>query len=80
MNSALEPTPVPPDKLKPLLHDKIEHMDAARLSLLNRILLQLEAEELADHLSDSFDAGLKSDTPQQIAALITEFRAQHRYA
>ena len=36
--------PIEPEELKPALHDKIERMDSLHLSVLNRVLLQLEAD------------------------------------
>lgn len=70
--------PLEPEKLKPLLHEKIERMDGPQLHLLNRVLLQVEAEALADRLNDAFDQ--KELSPRRIAELVKQFRAEHRYA
>lgn len=42
--------------LKKLLHDKIDEMSADTLSLVNRIVMQLELEELVQRLDQDFDA------------------------
>lgn len=42
---APQPMPLEPERLKPVLHEKIERMDCEHLNLVNRLLLQLEAEE-----------------------------------
>jgi tRNA splicing endonuclease len=55
MKAALQSTVIEPEPLKPSLHEKIDRMDDSHLALLNRILLQLEAEEIAARLGDGFD-------------------------
>ncbi|MBI3853708.1 MAG: hypothetical protein HY298_25975 [Verrucomicrobia bacterium] len=72
--------PVEPEKLKPLLHEKIEHMNGQQLSLLNQVLLQVEAEELADRLNEAFDKDADQGRLRRVAALVKQFRAEHRYA
>jgi hypothetical protein len=79
-NFMSQPMPIEPEKLKPVLHEKIERMDAEHLSLFNRVLLQVEAEELADRLNDAFDADRRQDQWRRISELIQQFRAGHRYA
>jgi hypothetical protein len=74
------PTPIEPEQLKPVLHEKIERMDAAHLSLLNRVLLQVEAEELAEHLNDAFDRDREQGKLRRVSELVKQFRAGHRYA
>lgn len=69
MKSCHASAPVPPEQLKPVLHEKIERMNGEQLALLARVLLQLEAEQAADRLSEAFGA----DQAQQ-------FRAEPRYA
>ena len=80
MKPASQPVPVELEKLKPVLHDKIERMDAQHLALLNRLLLQLEAEELADRLSEGFDKDHEQGLLRRIPELVKQFRAGHRYA
>lgn len=72
--------PIEPEKLKPLLHEKIERMDARHLSLLNRVLLQVEAEEVGDRLSEAFDKDYDEGKLHRITELVKQFRAEHRYA
>ena len=74
------PTPIEPEKLKPALHEKIERMDAEHLSLVNRVLLQVEAEERADRLNDAFDHDREQGKLRRVAELVKQFRAAHRYA
>jgi hypothetical protein len=80
MNNRRASEPVPPEKLKPVLHEKIERMNGAQLALLDRVLLQLEAEEAADRLSDAFDADHAHGKLRRVAELVRQFRAEHRYA
>jgi len=72
--------PVEPEKLKPVLHDKIERMDGQHLVLVNRLLLQLEAEESADRLGEAFDKDHEQGLLRRIPELVKQFRAGHRYA
>ncbi len=71
---------VPPEQLKPVLHEKIERMNGEQLVLLDRVLLQLEAEQAADHLSEAFDADQAQGKFRRVAELVRQFRAEHRYA
>ena len=63
-----------------MLHEKIERMDAEHLSLLNRVLLQIEAEELADRLNEAFDKDREQGRLRRVSELVKQFRAEHRYA
>lgn len=74
-----QPMSIEPEKLRPMLHEKIERMDAEHLSLLNRVLLQVEAEELADHLNDAFDQDHEQGKLRHVSELVKQFRAEHRY-
>jgi hypothetical protein len=80
MKSAPQPLPVEPEKLKPVLHDKIERMDGQHLALLSRVLLQLEAEERAERLGEAFDKDHEQGILRRIPELVKQFRAEHRYA
>jgi len=80
MKFMAQPMPIEPEKLKPVLHEKIERMDAEQLSLLNRVLLQVEAEELADRLNEAFDQDREQGRLRRISELVKQFRAEHRYA
>jgi hypothetical protein len=75
-----QPLNIEPEKLKPVLHEKIERMDIEHLSLLNRVLLQVEAEEIADRLNETFDKDREQDKFRRISELVKQFRAEHRYA
>jgi hypothetical protein len=72
--------PVEPEKLKPVLHEKIERMNGEQLSLVNKVLLQVEAEEVADRLNDAFDKDREQGKLRRISELVKQFRAEHRYA
>ncbi|MCX6922531.1 MAG: hypothetical protein NT154_04850 [Verrucomicrobia bacterium] len=80
MKPATQPMPVELEKLKPVLHDKIERMDSQHLALLNRLLLQLEAEELAERLGEAFDKDHEQGLLRRIPELVKQFRTGHRYA
>ncbi len=80
MRPVLQSVPVEPEKLKPALHEKIERMDGSQLSLLNRVLLQLEAEELAGRLGEGFGQDFEQGRLQRIPELVKAFRAEHPYA
>jgi hypothetical protein len=69
-----------PEELKPALHDKIERMDRLQLSVLNRVLLQLEAEELAGRLGKGFDKDDEQGLLRRIPELVKEFRNQRPQA
>jgi len=77
MNAALKPMAIEPEKLKPSLHDKIERMDGLHLALLHRILLQIEAEEIAARLGDAFDKDGEQGLLQRVPDLVREFRGRH---
>ena len=70
---------VEPEKLKPVLHCKIEQMRPDQLTLLHKVMLQLEAEELADHLSEAFDQDEQQGKLHRIPELIRQFRTIHPY-
>jgi hypothetical protein len=80
MKAVLQPLTMEPEKLKPALHEKIERMDSLHLALLNRVMLQLEAEELADRLGGAFDKDQEQGLRRRIPELVRQFRAGHRYA
>jgi hypothetical protein len=80
MKPASQPVPVELEKLKPVLHDKIERMDGQHLALLNRLLLQVEAEDLAERLGEAFDKDQEQGLLRRIPELVNQFRTGHRYA
>ena len=73
-------SPMEPEKLKPVLHEKIERMDREHLLLLDRILLQIEAEERAGKLAEAFDQDLAQGKFDRISEAIRSFRSAHGYA
>ena len=75
-----QPMPIEPEKLKPVLHEKIERMNGEQLTLVSQVLLQVEAEELADHLNEAFDKDREQGKLRRISELVKQFRAEHRYA
>ncbi len=80
MSSRHASAPAEPEKLRPVLHEKIERMNGEQLMLLNRVLVQLEAEQVADRLSEAFDADQAQGKLRRVAELVRQFRAEHRYA
>ncbi|HEY3762978.1 MAG TPA: hypothetical protein VGN23_14635 [Verrucomicrobiae bacterium] len=80
MKTRHESAPVSPEKLKPVLHEKIEQMNGDQLVLLDRVLLQLEAEQAADRLSEAFEADHAQGKFRRVAELVRQFRTKHRYA
>jgi tRNA A37 N6-isopentenylltransferase MiaA len=72
--------PIEPEKLKPVLHEKIERMNGEQLTLVSQVLLQVEAEELADRLNEAFDQDREQGKLRRISELVKQFRAEHRYA
>ena len=75
-----QPMPIEPEKLKPVLHEKIERMNGQQLTLVSQVLLQVEAEELADRLNEAFDQDREQGKLRRISELVKQFRAEHRYA
>ncbi len=67
------------DKLKPVLHDKIERMDGQHLTLLNRLLIQLE-RRMAERLGEDFDKDHEQGLMRRIPELEKQFRTGHCYA
>ena len=66
-----------PELLRPLLHGKIDELDARGLAMMHRVLLQLEAEELAGELRDEF-AG-EPNLAARVDKAVAEFRKSHPY-
>jgi hypothetical protein len=79
MNRGEQPTSIEPEKLRPILHNKIESMNQDQLSLLNRVLLQIEAEEVADLLGTAFEQDQSQGKLEHVAELVRQFRSEHRY-
>jgi hypothetical protein len=79
----VKPVEMPNDgpSLKKALHEKIERLSADRLSLLNRVLLQLEAEELAQRLDEAFDEDRRAGklTKEHVQQVLSKIRAEYPY-
>lgn len=79
----VKPVEMPADSqsLKKTLHEKIEHLSGDKLSLLNRVVLQLEAEELAKELDRAFDDDRREGriTGERVQQILSEVRAKHGY-
>jgi hypothetical protein len=69
----LQPRSIEPEHLKPVLHEKIGRMDSLHLSVLNRVLLQLAAEDLAGRLGGGCDKDYKQGLLRRIPELVKEF-------
>ena len=67
--------------LKKTLHEKIEQMQAEDLSLLNRIVTQLEVEQLAGGLDQAFDRDRREGklSREKIQQAIAQHRSKHPY-
>ena len=80
MKNSRASAPVEPQKLKPVLHEKIERMSGEQLALLDRVLLQLEAEQAANRLGEAFDADHAQGKLRRVVELVRQFRAEDRHA
>ena len=78
-----KPSAAPADTqgLKKLLHEKIDQLEPSKLSLINRIMMQLEAEELAANLDAGFDDDRRKGklTTERVEEIISKVRAEHPY-
>jgi hypothetical protein len=80
MKNSRASAPVEPERLKPVLHQKIERMTGEQVVLLDRVLLQLEAEQAAERLGEAFNPGHAEGRLRRVTELVRQFRAEHRYA
>jgi len=73
--------PADSQRLRQLLHQKIEQLEPTKLSLLNRIMLRLEAEELAENLDVPFDEDRRQGrlANERVQEIISKVRAEHPY-
>lgn len=80
----VKPVEMPTDgqSLKKALHEKIEQFNERKLSLINGVVMQLEAEDLAHELDAAFDQDRREGklTSERIQRILSEVRAKHRYA
>ena len=79
----VKPLEMPADEqsLKEALHARIEQLGADRLSLLNRVLLHLAAEELAQSLDAAFDEDRKAGklSSERVQRVLSQVRAECSY-
>ncbi|MGA2659021.1 MAG: hypothetical protein ABSH34_16080 [Verrucomicrobiota bacterium] len=79
----VKPVEIPSDTptLKRVLHEKIDQLSASKLFVLSRVLLQLEADELAGHLDAAFDEDRKAGRlgSERIQQILSQVRAEHPY-
>jgi len=78
-----KPVEMPMDavSLRRRLHEDIERMNGVRLTLLERIVRQLEVEALANELDSAFDEDRRQGllTGEKIQKVISQVRAKHPY-
>ena len=76
----VKPVEIPSDTptLKRVLHEKIDQLSASKLFVLSRVLLQLEADELAGHLDAAFDEDRKAGKlgSERIQQILSQVRAE----
>lgn len=63
------------------LHEKIDRMRGDRLTLLNQVVLQLEADQLAGELDKAFDQDRQqlALTKEKILQAVARHREEHPY-
>jgi len=68
-------------KLRKALHEKIDQLPAATLAAAERLLLQIEVEQLRRDLDSAFDQDRAQSTlsPQKVSEAIALHRARHPY-
>jgi hypothetical protein len=65
------------NELRPLLHGKIDELDARGLALVHRVLQQLEAERLAEELRGDF--AKEENLDARVDSAVAAFRKAHPY-
>lgn len=70
-----------PKELRPLVHRQIDELPDDELTLVSRMLAQLEMHRLLDDVGQAADdARARGElTPEKIDAAIRDFRAQQPY-
>ena len=68
-------------KLRKALHEKIDRLPASTLPTAERLLLQVEAEQLRRELDSAFDQDRAQSQllPQKVSEAIALHRARHPY-
>ena len=69
-------------KLRRSLHEKIDRLPLSKLAAADRLLLQMEVDELREELDLAFDRDHAQAklTPEKIGQAIALHRARHPYA
>lgn len=80
----VKPVEMPTDSqsLRKVLHEKIERFNEPQLSLINGVVMQLEAEALAHELDAAFDQDRAEGklSGERIQRILSEVRTKHRHA
>jgi hypothetical protein len=68
-------------KLRKALHEKIDRLPASTLPTAERLLLQVEGEQLRRELDSAFDQDRAQSklSPQKVSEAIALHRARHPY-
>lgn len=66
-----------PEQLRPIIHQHIDKLPVDDLPLVHRVLLQVEAERLAEQIA--IDLGKEPEFFDKIEETISEFRKQNPY-
>ena len=69
-------------KLRKTLHEKIDRLSVSRLAAADRLLLQMEVDQLREELDSAFeqDEAQSKLTPEKVGQAIALHRARHPYA
>ena len=69
-------------KLRRSLHEKIDRLPPSKLAAADRLLLQIEVDELREELDLAFDKDLAELklAPEKVGKAISLHRARHPYA
>ena len=72
-----EASPNSPEELRPRVQEKIEKLDGRGLELIHKVLMQLQAERIAEELTDGFSR--EENLAARIDKTVAEFRKAHPY-
>lgn len=74
-------TPSDVECLRKVLAEKVQQMDASRVLMLNRIVQQLEVDELADQLDRASDQDRQTGklASERVLEVIAQVRSEHPY-
>jgi hypothetical protein len=66
-----------PAELRPIVREKIEQLDERGLELIHKVLMQLQAERLAEELTEGFSR--EQDLVARVDKAVATFRKAHPY-